>query len=134
MKRRNFLNQIGLLGVISLAGLSIEACNSFSKYKMGLQLFSVRDAMEKDPIETLKKLKLMGYEDFETYGFDPNTNKIYGLNEILTTWTKSSSSLSSSTLQKVFDGFRVYHKYMNFSSIKSIYYLLCLSINFLKKK
>lgn len=61
-------------------------------------------------------------------------NKIYGLNEILTTWTKSSSSLSSSTLQKVFDGFRVYYKYMNFSSIKSIYYLLCLSINFLKKK
>ena len=80
MKRRNFLNQIGLLGGISLAGLSIEACNSFSKYKMGLQLFSVRDAMEKDPIETLKKLKLMGYEDFETYGYDPNTNKIYGLN------------------------------------------------------
>ena len=75
MKRRNFLNQIGLLSGISLAGLSIEACNLFSKYKMGLQLFSVRDAMEKDPIETLKKLKLMGYEDFETYGFDPNTNK-----------------------------------------------------------
>ena len=60
--------------------------------------------------------------------------KIYGLNEILTSWTKSSSSLSSSKMQKVLDGFRVYHKYMNFSYIKSIYYLLCLSINFLKKK
>ena len=60
--------------------------------------------------------------------------KIYGLNEILTSWTKSSSSLSSSTIQKVLDGFRVYHKYMNFNYIKSIYYLLCLSINFLKKK
>ncbi len=61
-------------------------------------------------------------------------NKIYGLNEILTSWTKSNSSLSSSTIQKVIDGFRVYHEYMNFSFIKSIYYLLCLSINFLKKK
>tara|TARA_B100000989_G_scaffold287843_1_gene257878 strand:+ start:2387 stop:3130 length:744 start_codon:yes stop_codon:yes gene_type:complete len=60
--------------------------------------------------------------------------KIYGLNEILTSWTKSNTSLSSSIIQKVFDGFRVYHKYMNFSYIKSIYYLLCLSINFLKKK
>tara|TARA_B100001057_G_scaffold2629_1_gene2433 strand:+ start:1338 stop:2081 length:744 start_codon:yes stop_codon:yes gene_type:complete len=60
--------------------------------------------------------------------------KIYGLNEILTSWTKSSSSLSASVIQKVLDGFRVYHKYMNFSYIKSIYYLLCLSINFLKKK
>ena len=36
---------------------------------MGLQLFSVRDAMELDPLDTLKKLKTMGYEDFETYGF-----------------------------------------------------------------
>ena len=61
-------------------------------------------------------------------------NKIYALNETLTSWTKSSSSLSSSTIQKVVDGFRVYNKYMNFSYIKSIYYLLCLSINFLKKK
>tara|TARA_A100000164_G_C21848377_1_gene743780 strand:+ start:66 stop:809 length:744 start_codon:yes stop_codon:yes gene_type:complete len=60
--------------------------------------------------------------------------KIYGLNEILSSWTKSSSSLSSSTIQKVLDGFRVYHKYMHFSYIKSIYYLLCLSVNFLKKK
>ena len=60
--------------------------------------------------------------------------KIYGLNEILTSWTKSNSSLSSSTIQKVIDGFRVYYEYMNFSYIKSIYYLLCLSINFLKKK
>ena len=63
-----------------------------------------------------------------------HNTKIYGLNETLTFWTKSNSSLSSSTIRKVVDGFRVYHKYMNFTYIKSIYYLLCLSINFLKKK
>jgi len=61
-------------------------------------------------------------------------SKIYGLNETLTFWTKSSSSLSSSTFQKLIDGFRVYYKYMNFNYAKSIYYLLCLSINFLLKK
>ena len=60
--------------------------------------------------------------------------KIYGLKEILTFWTRSSSSLSSSTTQKLLDGFRVYNKYMNFNYFKSIYYLLCLSINFLFKK
>tara|TARA_B100000963_G_scaffold360054_1_gene389545 strand:+ start:204 stop:947 length:744 start_codon:yes stop_codon:yes gene_type:complete len=60
--------------------------------------------------------------------------KIYGLNEILTFWNKSNTSLSSSTIQKIIDGFRVYHKYMNFNYIKSIYYLLCLSVNFLLKK
>ena len=60
--------------------------------------------------------------------------KIYGIDEILTFWTKSKTSLSSSTLQKLIDGFRVYYKYMNFNYFKSIYYLLCLSINFLLKK
>ena len=60
--------------------------------------------------------------------------KIYGLNEILTFWSRSNSSLSSSTIQKLIDGFRVYYKYMNFNYLKSIYYLFCLSINFLLKK
>ncbi len=59
--------------------------------------------------------------------------KIYGLEEDLMLWTKSKYSLSSSTLQKIIDGFRVYHKYMNFGFLKSIYYLICLSINFIKK-
>ena len=60
--------------------------------------------------------------------------KIYGLDEDLTLWTKSKLSLSSSTFQKLIDGFKVYYKYMNFSFIKSSYYLLCLSFNYLLKK
>lgn len=48
------------------------------KYKIGLQLFSVRDEMAEDPKGTLITLKEMGYEDFETYGFDPETGTIYG--------------------------------------------------------
>ena len=60
--------------------------------------------------------------------------KIYGLDEILTFWTKSRSSLSSSTFQKLIDGFRVYYKYMNFNYFKSVYYLIRLSINFLLKR
>ena len=62
-----------------------------------------------------------------------NNVSIYGLNEDLTFWTKSKNSLSSSTFQKIIDGFRVYYTYMNFGFIKSVYYLICLSINFLKK-
>ena len=60
--------------------------------------------------------------------------KIHGLNENLMMWTKSNSSLSSSTIQKLLDGFRVYNKYMKFNFVKSIYYLICLSLNFLIKK
>lgn len=59
--------------------------------------------------------------------------KIYALNENLLLWTKTKKSLSSSTIQKLFDGFKVYYVYMNFSLVKSIYYLICLSINYLKK-
>ena len=62
-----------------------------------------------------------------------NNVSILGLNENLTLWTKSKNSLSSSTLQKIIDGFRVYYTYMNFGFIKSVYYLICLSINFFKK-
>ena len=62
-----------------------------------------------------------------------NNVSIYGLNEDLTLWTKSKSSLSSSTLQKIIDGFRVYYTYMNFGFIKSVYYLILLSVNYLKK-
>ena len=63
-----------------------------------------------------------------------NGKKIYALNEYLTFWTKSKHSLSSSTYQKILDGFRVYHKYMKFNFFKSLYFLFCLSINFILKK
>ena len=60
-------------------------------------------------------------------------NKIFALNEILTTWRKSKNSLSDNILQKILDGFKVYNKYMGFNFVKSIYYLICLSFNYLKK-
>ena len=60
--------------------------------------------------------------------------KIYGLDKNLSKWTKSNSSLSSSVIQKLMDGFKVYNKYMNFNSLKSLYYLICLSLNYIIKK
>ena len=48
------------------------------KFKMGLQLFTVRADMAKDPIATLKAAKAMGYEDFEVYGFDNEKGTFYG--------------------------------------------------------
>ncbi len=60
--------------------------------------------------------------------------KFYAFDSNLTNWTDSKNSLSSSAIQKLFDGFKVYNYYMNFNIIKSIYYLICLSFNYLKKK
>lgn len=60
-------------------------------------------------------------------------NKIYSLNKVLSSWQKTSKSLSSDTKQKLFDGFKVYNQYMKFGKIKSLLYLFVLSINFLIK-
>ena len=58
---------------------------------------------------------------------------IYSINETLTSWRKLENSLSSSLIQKLKDAFIVYNKYMKFNFFKSIYYILCLSINYIKK-
>ncbi len=59
--------------------ISPEILSSTPRYKMGLQLFTIRDAMAKSPLESLKAISAMGYQDTETYGFDPVTVSYYGL-------------------------------------------------------
>ena len=58
---------------------------------------------------------------------------IHGMNEKLTNWRKTPNSLSSSSFRKLIDGYNVYHKHLKFGFIKSFYFLLILSLNFLKK-
>ena len=59
---------------------------------------------------------------------------IVALDKNLSSWRKLDNSLSSSTIQKIFDGFKVYHVYMNYGILRSILNLIFLSVNFLKKK
>tara|TARA_B100001559_G_scaffold302974_2_gene291185 strand:+ start:521 stop:1273 length:753 start_codon:yes stop_codon:yes gene_type:complete len=63
-----------------------------------------------------------------------NNTNIIGIKRKMVKWRKLNSSLSSSTLQKIIDGFRVYYKYMDFNFIKSTYYLILLSFNFMRKR
>ncbi len=62
-----------------------------------------------------------------------NNYFIVGLDIYLTDWVKLKNSLSSSIIQKLFDGFKVYNIYMKFNTLKSLYYLFCLSFNSLRK-
>ncbi len=57
----------------------------------------------------------------------------YGIRKKLSSWRKTDNSLSSNIPQKIVDGFRVYKNHMNYSTYKSIKYLLLLSFNYLKK-
>jgi sugar phosphate isomerase/epimerase len=77
--RRSFLKTTG----VASAGLFIRP--SFFEYKtsyIGLQLYTVRDAMQKDPAGTLAKVKQIGYNSIEAatytgsqlfYGMDAKT-------------------------------------------------------------
>ena len=58
---------------------------------------------------------------------------IGAVEEKLSFWRKTKNSLSSSVLQKLIDGYRVYRIYMKYNPFKSLYLLICLSLNFLKK-
>ena len=79
--------------------------------------------------------KLVTKEDFVFWlTLFKKNYKFYAYDSNLTYWTDSKNSLSSSISQKLFDGFKVYNFYMEFNIIKSIYYLICLSLNYLKKK
>ena len=60
-------------------------------------------------------------------------NKIGALEEHLTYWRKTKNSLSSPFFQKMRDGFLVYYRYMKFNFLKSLYYLILLSLNYLLK-
>ena len=50
------------------------------------------------------------------------------LNQPLSSWRKVKNSLSSSKMQKISDGLKVYLNFMNFNIFKSFFYLIRLSI------
>ncbi len=60
--------------------------------------------------------------------------KAHNVEKNLVIWKQVKNSLSSNFLQKFFDGFRVYYIYEKFNLIKSIFFLIRLSVNSLKRK
>jgi len=59
---------------------------------------------------------------------------IRGLDIKLTYYRKTNGSLSSSKLTSLINGYKVYRNYMNYGVTKSLFYLIKLSINSIKKK
>ena len=59
--------------------------------------------------------------------------KMKGLSQSLTSWRKSRNSLSSSTTQKLMDGYRAYRVYLGYGVFKSLFCLIVLSINYILK-
>ena len=63
-----------------------------------------------------------------------NGIRMYGIKECLVSWRKNSDSLSSSNIQKLVDGYRVYRNYLQYSRTRSLIFLIILSLNFMLKK
>lgn len=76
ISRRTFLEQGASL---ASAAVWLPPLQSVPRYKMGLQLFTVRRPLADDLPGTLGRIAELGYQEVETYGFDPNAVGYYGL-------------------------------------------------------
>ena len=76
VNRRTFLQQAGLF---ASAAVALPAWQVPPRYKIGLQLFTLNAAMNRDPLGTLPRVAAMGYEEVETYGLNPDTLAYYGM-------------------------------------------------------
>ncbi len=77
--RRALLQSFAALASLGAAGMTMANNAKLPRYRMGLQLYTVRDPMAKDAVGTLKQAAALGYRNFETYGFDPDTIKYYDM-------------------------------------------------------
>ena len=76
--RKIFTNALFILAILALAvqGLTLFGFKPKEK-NIGLQLWSVKDHMQKDPKGTIAKVGQMGYQFVEAAGF--NDGKFYGM-------------------------------------------------------
>jgi sugar phosphate isomerase/epimerase len=66
--RRTFLKQSSLAGLSAFVHPDLSEIFKGEKAKFGIQLWSVKEDMAKNPKETLKKLASFGYNQIESYG------------------------------------------------------------------
>ena len=79
IKRREFIKQSSL-GALAFAGADFSSLSEVKKkpHILSLQLYSVRQAMSKDPVGTVKELSKIGYKDCEHAGYNAAKRQYYG--------------------------------------------------------
>lgn len=78
MKNRREFLKISAAGSVSLMVLGSAACKSPAKEKrgVGIQLYTIRDAMDENAMDALKKVSAIGYKYLELAGY--SEGKFYG--------------------------------------------------------
>lgn len=69
LSRRHFFAGAAALSVSGLAGGALAGLGGKPFSKIGVQLYTVRDAFNADPAGTLKKIRDIGFDEVETAGF-----------------------------------------------------------------
>ena len=77
MKRRTFLQTATAAAAASAITYPSWAAGSAYQDKVGLQLYSLRDIIHKDPKKILTEVASYGYKQLETYGY--GQGKLFGL-------------------------------------------------------
>ncbi|MFD0792636.1 sugar phosphate isomerase/epimerase family protein [Mucilaginibacter litoreus] len=71
MNRRNFIYNSGMLAALAASpARALSAGKRHKKPPLGIQLYMVKEDMERNPVDTLKRLGAMGYSQIESYGSD----------------------------------------------------------------
>lgn len=77
MKRRAFTQYTAIAGSALMLTPDLYPLVSVKKKCIGVQLYSVRDVISKDPLPTIAAIAKMGYEEVEGYGY--HEGKFLGL-------------------------------------------------------
>ena len=96
---------------------------------IGLSTVMINSRIKK--LISFKKIKTK--EDYILWLNLSKKYQIIGIDKFLTRWRKAKNSLSSSTIQKIFDAYRVYNKYLGYNAIYSVYRTFVLSTNYTLK-
>ena len=113
--------------------MKVEKLLTFKKLlnscDIGLSTVMINSRIKK--LINFKKIKTK--EDYILWLNLSKKYQIVGIDKFLTKWRKSENSLSSSTIQKIKDAYRVYNKYLGYNAIYSAYRTFILSINYILK-
>ena len=143
-KQLNFLNKnnynfifCGYKKILKKKFINVATKSQYLNYndllkscEIGLSTVMIRKKIINN--ELFSNLKTQ--EDLAAWLKITKKHKAFYLNEVLVNWYETENSLSSNSIQKICDAFRVFYFYQKFSLIKSFYYLVLLSTNSIKRK
>ena len=116
---------------MNIAKENINYENLINSCDIGLSTVMVK----KDLFEISYFKSIKTKEDYALWlEFSRNNIKIDGINKNLVKWRKIKNSLSDSIYYKFINAFKVYYLYEKKNLLKSVFLVINLGLNYLKKK